>query len=102
MERVMFILYTTYIVKSEAIGPDDRKCSVFKSFPRVKIFPPYILLTGCQSEGRSSRLERRRHLSGSMSIIVIFIVPVCCPLGQAVAFIYPCFVSSPLNSLVLC
>ena len=35
MERVMFILYTTYIVKSEAIGPEERKkeeCSVFTSF----------------------------------------------------------------------
>ena len=32
MERVMFILYTTEIVKSEAIGPDDRKCLVSKSF----------------------------------------------------------------------
>ena len=61
MERVMFILYTTYIVKSEAIAPEERKnyvqCSQSLSSKSQNITILHITFTGCKSKGRSSRLE---------------------------------------------
>ena len=85
MERVMFILYTTYIVKSEANGPDESSVSTFFKFKASKYsHQTYYLQAARVKDVHPDWNDEDIFQVPCLLLLFIIIFPTFCPPGQAV------------------